>query len=294
MLLMLSLLTSLALADDAPDVDCPVEARVDVLAAASDLEQAWLSLDGPGFDVARNRMSRLMPCTEAPFDAADAALLHRARALVAFVDGDMEASQRSFAAVHALQPEWHPDPALVPREHPLWRVFESAVDDDEDPKMLPFRLLPQSAWVVDGTRFPRDGDPRDADGVPTGSYGLPADRAFVLQLYGDKGGLVYTAYHLSTADLPVNLLKVAEDPDAMRRRRKRVRVWGSVVGGALLAAGATSFGLAWKDREAVAAEQVDLVDLEPTQRRANALGVVGYSLGGVGAATFTLAWAVPW
>lgn len=281
--------------DPGADVICPEDTREAVLDAALAVEQAWLHLDGPAFDVARNRMGRFLMCVDVPLTAEDALTMHRARGLIAFVDGDHDAARRAFAAVHALQPDWKPPEHLVPREHPLWRVFESAVDDDESAKMVPFRALPSHGWSVDGTRYPRAQDPVDEHGAPTGSYGLPGDRAFVLQVFDKRAFVTYTGYHFSTADVPIQDIVEHTRMTAERlRRRRNARIVGSVLGAGLLAAGATTFALGWDERAGFEQGTLTLEEAPATAKRANDLGISGYSLAGAGALAFTLAWSIPW
>jgi hypothetical protein len=283
-----SLLLAAASAQDTADVICPDDRRTAFVQAAVGVEQAWLGLDGPGFEVHRNRLGRFVACVDVPLTAADALLLHRARALVAFVDGDTEGARRAFAAIHALEPSWTP-PAEIPPDHPLRALWQDAVDDDEDPKILRFRAAPTHGWALDGTRFPRPGDPQDV----IDTYGLPDDRAFVLQLFDEHEAVSYTGYHFSPADVPVRELSVV-DHDATRPRRRAARIAGASLGGALLAGGAVAFAFGWQDRAAVAGGDVPLTDVLHRQARGNALGGAAYALAGAGALALTLGVAVPW
>jgi hypothetical protein len=117
----------------------------------------------------------------------------------------------------------------------------------------------------------------------------------LLQLLGPDGAPAYTGYHLSTTTIPVDELALAASPSEIRaRRRKQARLWGSVVGGALLAGGGVTFGLGWSQREALGAGEVPLAQVEATAATANTLGGVSYGLAGAGALLTTLAWSVPW
>ena len=85
--------------------------------------------------------------------------------------------------------------------------------------------------------------------MPTADRLARDPRVDLVQLFGPERSVAYTGYHVSTADVPVSELSLGLDPTEVReRRRKQARLWGSVVGGALLAGGATAFGLAWSDR----------------------------------------------
>lgn len=281
-----------ALAGESPAVHCPTLAREAVVSAAVEVERSWLDVDQPAFDVARNRLGRLTGCVDQELALEDAVLLHRARALIAVVDGDLDAARRSYAAVHALDPEWAPDPELVPREHKVWRAFEAAVDDDEDDKVIPFEQVPEHGWLVDGMRFP------DAPLAPgETAHGLPGDRAFVLQLLGAGETITYTGYHVSHADVPVDAIRLAPRLAEYRKRRQRhARIASGVIGGALLAAGATTFALGWETRQGFEDQTLpqDPAVLDAEQAHANLLGGLGAGLGGAGALALTLGFAVPW
>lgn len=294
----LVLAAGLAWGGEDAELVCPPTAQDRLVEAAQEVEHAWLGLDLAGFELARSRLGRLILCVDGALEVADAIALHRARGIVALVDGDVDASRRAFAAVHLLEPTWQPDDTLVPREHMLWKVFASAVDDDEAPKTVPFHTLPEGGWSVDGTRFPRHEDPRDASGRLLGAYGLPADRAFVLQVFDTRERVTYTGYHFSTTDLPLEDLLVTRYASTAqaRRRRRAARIAGSVVGGAMLAAGGATFAMGWTERQRFTDQALpyDVAVVERAQQDANLLSGTGYGLAGAGALAFTLAWAVPW
>ncbi len=277
------------------DIVCPDNSLDAVLAAAMEVERSFLELDDARFDLARHRMGSLMVCVETPMRPEDAVQLHRARAFVAFADKDLDATERAFAAVHALQPEWSLDPSAIPTSHPLWRIYESAVDDDEDPRTLPLTATPEHGWSIDGTRYPLVSDTRDEAGQLGEDYSLPADRAFVLQAFGPKGEVTYTGYHFSPSNIPLTDLVVLPDPGAIRRRaRKGSRLAGSIVGAALLGGAGVTFALGWKDRQGFEDRSVAPGDAYAVQRRANLLGGASTGLAGAGALAFAVTWAVPW
>lgn len=287
--------STLAMAGTGPAVKCPEDGKAEVVKAAAAVERAFYELDQPGFDIARNRLGKLMGCVDTSITVADAIALHRARALTAFVDDDIEGSRRAFAAVHALQPDWSLDPHELPTSHPLWRVYESAVDDDEDPRELTLATVPEHGWNVDGTQYPLPDDRFTDEGDPLVTYTLPADRALVLQVYGKSGAPTYTGYHVSPADIPIADLVVMPDRSAIAKtRRKRARLAGTVVATSLLAGAATTFGLGYAERKAFDNREVPIDGVLSAQRRGNAYGVASASLAGASVLTATLAWGVRW
>lgn len=286
------LLSSLALATE-PDVVCPEHARHELILEAGIVELAFFRSDVDAFDAARRAMGQLMLCIDEPLMADDVAQLHRARAIIAYVEEDLEASKRAFAALHALKPEWTLPQDQLSFEHPLWKVAEEAMAVEE--REIGLAVSPTHGWAVDGTRYPTADDPLDEEGHPTGEYFLPADRAFVLQVFGDHEEVIYTGYHMSTVDIPIQDLVVMPDPrEAHRKRRVLARAIGSSIGGALLAGAAVTLGIGVDIRAPLLKNQVPLANIDATQARANLFGQTSAGLAGGGALVISLAWAVPW
>lgn len=270
-------------------VVCAPDAADTAVAAAERVAQAWYALDEDEFAAARDRMVTSSPCVAVPLDAAQAVTLHRAHAIAAFADGDMDAARRSLRALRMLEPAWTPPADKVPPDHPLWKLWASALDADHDPKTVEITVLPDHGWSVDGTRFDAT---TPVDGVP---YTLPLDRAFVLQVFEDDTRVGYTGYHQSALDVPVERMVLSDDLAKLHaRRRKQARVWGSVVSGALLAGAATTFGMGWAAREDITSGRTELVDIEAAAARSNLFGDVSYGLAGASAVALTVAWSVRW
>lgn len=269
-------------------VSCPPDAAEVVLASAEEVANAWYGLDEAAFGAARSRMADGLPCVQVALDVPQTVTLHRARAITAFVDGDMDAAKRSFAALRTLDPSWTPPADRVPPDHPLWKLWASSLDGDT-PKTVEITVLPEHGWAVDGTRF----DPADAvEGVP---YTLPMDRAFVLQVFEDDTVAAYTGYHVSAVDVPVDKMVLSDKFRLLHvRHTKQAHIWGSVVSGVLLAGAATTFGLGWQAREQINRGETALVDIEDAAERGNVLGDVSYGLAGASAVLMGVAWTVRW
>ncbi len=280
----------MAVASAADAGACAPWAKEALLEASDRIEATWASGEGAAFGDAHRAFEAALSCVDAPFVPAEAVRIHRSQALVAFVKGDAEAAKRSMMAARTLDPSWALPVELVPPGHPLWKVY-AAAEPPAEPALVPFLATPSHDWSVDGTPF-RAG-PLHKDELP--DLGLPADRAFVLQILDDDGAPTWTGYHLSTATVPVDAFELGPDPAELRaRRRKNARIWGSVVGGALLVGGGTAFGVGWSERERIANGEVPLTEVEATAAKANTLGGVSCGLGGAGALLVTLAWSVPW
>lgn len=270
------------------EVGCPPDAAALVVASAEQVADAWYALDEAGFAAARERMDDVS-CVQEALTVDQAVALHRAHAIEAFVDGDMDAARRSFAALRTLAPSWTPPADQVPPDHPLWKLWASSLDADRAPRTVEITVLPEHGWSVDGARF----DPgATVDDAP---YTLPLDRAFVLQIFDDDTHASYTGYHLSALDVPVDRITLSDDLRKLHeRRRKQAHIWGSVVSGLLVAGAATTFGLGWSAREEITSGRTELVDIEAVAARSNMYGDVTYGLAGAGALALTVAWSVRW
>ncbi len=270
------------------EVVCPPDAAEVVVSSAQEVETAWYGLDEAAFAAARERMTQGLSCVQVALDVPQALALHRARAIAAFVDGDMDAAKRSLATLRTLDPAWTPPADKIPPDHPLWKLWASSLDG-EAPKTVEITVLPEHGWAVDGTRY------NPADAVEDVPYTLPMDRAFVLQVFEDDTRASYTGYHLSAIDVPVDKIVLSDKLRQLHARRtKQARIWGSVASGLLLAGAGTMFGVGWTTREQITSGQTELVDIEAVAARSNLYGDVAYGLGGAGALALSVAWSVRW
>jgi hypothetical protein len=290
----------ISIAAYATDIACPEHGSTAAVDEAQRVEQAFYEVDTIAFDLGRHRLPALITCVDEPMSVLDAVAIHRAQGIIAYVIGDTDASRRAFGAVHVLQPDWRPLPDQLPTDHPLWGIFVAAAEQVADQRELAITALPSFGWSVDGTRFPRPGDIFDEEGAPEGTYGLPADRAFLLQVMADDGTVTYTGYHFSTVDVPVQEMMVRPDPErAAKRRRLIARSIGTTVGGALLIGAAVNLGLGMDAsaplRRAIREDDnAYLSEALSIQETANQYGKIASGLGGAGSAVVGLAWAIPW
>ena len=283
-------------AEPVADVMCPEDPRRAIVGESEQVEISFFRADTDAFSASRRRLGQLMLCVQEPLALPDVIQLHRARAIIAYVEEDLEASRRAFSALHALQPDWSLPSDQLSYEHPLWRVAEEAFQRPTTDATIGLAVTPTHGWSVDGTRYPRVDDPIDEEGRPEGTYYLPSDRAFVLQVFGDDGHVIYTGYHFSTVDIPIQDLIVLPDPSEVHRKRKVfARAIGTGVGGALLAGAAVTLGMGIDARAPVLnGELTDLNEVDRARERANLFGQTAGGLAGGGALIITLAWTIPW
>lgn len=271
---------------------CPPDPITAVMQTAAEVERGYLHLDKAAYDDARVRLQAFSSCIDAPLPHDAVIQLHRAHALMSYVDEDLEASKRSVVALYTLQPDWTISEDLLPREHPLWSVIQDAAD--EVPREVAMTTRPGVTWSVDGVLFPRPEDV-DEHGDPVGTYGLPGHRAFVLQVYDAEGGLIYTGYHHSALNVPVDALEVGRDPWIARQRRRKAMRWTtSVLGGGAVVASAVLLGLSMDARADWSRGAVAVGELADTQARANRQAQVGAGVGAGGVVLLTLGWSIPW
>jgi hypothetical protein len=274
---------------------CP-EAPAEALdTAVSEALEAFSALEEARFRLARTRVARLIPCTLVPITPAAALRVHVVRALASWSDGDLEAAARALRAVLAIEPDWRPAPELLPQDHPLYLLLAATAEDDLDPREVRLRAVPEAGWLVDGTLHTRPA----ASDTGVEPPGLPADRAFLLQLRdpGARGAptIRYTGYHLSTVTVPPEQLSLFPSPEVLRKRRRRaIHGVGSAFAGALLVGSAVTLGLGLDQRGDILAGRVDPTEVGAVQERANLYGAFAAGFGVSGLILGTLTWSIPW
>ena len=204
---------------------CPDEPDDVVQTAAGSVEIAFVQVDDARFAEAAATLREALPCSMDVMDRPSAVFLHRAYALVRFVEGDRAAVQRSFRAIKRLDPSWSPPEALIPPGHPLESLWEST---EPLGGTVDVEIAPAGGWRVDG---------RERNAVPT-------DSSFVLQGLDADGDVVLTGYYSSVAEIPLTNLDALAARPTISPRRKRARVIGTVASGVVAATGATFLLLA--------------------------------------------------
>lgn len=263
MLLVLSTIAALA-GEGSTVAECPEAPLVVAQASAAQVEMAYVNADETAFFAARWSLEKAIPCIDTEIALPDAITLHRARAITSYVDGDLERSRRSFAAIRTLQPDWTPPLALMPKGHDLRRLW------DESTVLTEVVPLPenQGGFNVDGTR----------------ATDVPSQRAFVLQGFSTGGETLVTRYCEYT-DCLDEAAKVAIEGNASRKQtwRRQTRILGVSVGGLALAGGLGAMVIAADARHDLFAETDDALieGHEQRARGAQTLGSVG-ALAGLG------------
>lgn len=262
----LAVVAALAVATSAAadDEDCSVLPRAELVEALQRADLAWQALDGAALDGAMGDVRRHVPCLAEPIELPLVLQLHQAFARHAWTTYDPQTSARAWLAVRDLAPTWtdaYDDD--VAADHPvreLWaqRPQWTTTLDEEPP----------GGWLVDGTA----------------SATVPLDRAFVLQALDRRGRVVYSAWHVSAADVPQSPWRA--------QRIRRIRTRGTVLAGGLALTGAGLLGAGLLVREQM--KSVPARDLPAYQTRANTLAGTGGGMLGASALAVGVLWAVKW
>lgn len=88
-------------------------------------ERALAGVDREGFQQAVEALVAAIPCLEEPLSEPRVARLHRARAIRAHLDRDVQRSCQAFAAARALEPSYRLPPAIFPERHPIRQEYQA-------------------------------------------------------------------------------------------------------------------------------------------------------------------------
>jgi len=254
--------------------DCAEQGAEAATAHAVALERAYLALHEDEFAREHLAMMEALGCAAVPLSEVQVVAIHEAKALAAFVDGELAASRKSWAAVRQLDPDFEPDPALMPPGHPLRAQFEEAVPDDE---RVELERSPAGGWRVDSE--------------PVSN--VPKNRAFLLQGFDLAGAVVHSGYHYSVAEVPqVDFAEL--DETARQKRRRRMHWIGSIASGGLAVGSLTTLALAASAEAEVNSPDTGLGGLEPAATQANSMSYASLALIGGAVSVGTVTWVVRW
>lgn len=254
----------------------------DLAEALTAADTAFVSMDLPGFERARDRAEQHLLCLAEPLFPADAAAFHRLQALASFVGEDAAGAEAAFRASTAVQPGFVLPQRLAPDGHPLREAYEAA------------RALPASELSPlvqpDGRVLYVDGSRADQ---------RPSERPYVLQALEGSGAVAHTAWLPPTA--PVPDWATAPTPSApipapvpRARTARTPRTPLLVVSGVAVAGAGGLYGLAWASRASWADEATPLENLDGLRARTNTATVAAGALAGAGIGLGGVALVVAW
>ena len=248
----------------------------DPVAVASDQSalvlDAYDRADGSALVEVAVKLDFAIGCLDEPLPPRVAVEVHRAKALIAYYDGEDAAVVSSWAAVRHLDPLVRPDDARWPPSHSMWSFFDEAATASDERVSV---RVPPGGWVV-------DGEPRPD---------VPRSRAFLLQGLDRDGGVIYSGYLYSLAEIPDT--DWAElDPTARQRRRGRIRTIGTVVASTLGAGAVGSMAVAATSRSAIDKVAYEEIDASALTANTSASLAVGLASGAL--TTAVLTWSIRW
>ncbi|MBX2799429.1 MAG: hypothetical protein KTR31_17270 [Myxococcales bacterium] len=236
--------------------------------------QAFDDADGGALEEASEVLDFAVGCLTHTLPTTWAVKVHRAKALVAYYAGNDQDVVRSWAAVRALDPTVRPDKDRWPSSHPMWGLYDEARDTPDE--RFGLERTPPGGWVVDGV-------PQSPD--------VPKFRAFLIQALDEDEAVLYSdyCYHLNE----VRLADFGElDAATRQRRRKRMRVIGGTLTGALAAGAVTSGALALMSSGDLDEVDYELIDARAQRANTTASVALGLAVGaaGTGLATWSIKW----
>ena len=143
---MLLALVHLAFADSValPDQGCRAT-RAELLVSLDGADAAW-GVEEDSFRAAITRLEAALPCLVEPLAPTDAARVHRALGLSAWLARDTAAATAAFAAARAADPAYTFPEAMVPAANPVRRAYEGAPTEGPTTVLAP----PRGKLLLDG------------------------------------------------------------------------------------------------------------------------------------------------
>jgi hypothetical protein len=238
--------------------------------AARALEEAFLNAEEEQFLSLHRQLQHEIQCMVSSPGAKDVVQLHRSMAIWQFVSGQHAASRGSFAAVQQLDPMWSIESWGLPEGHELRHLWEQAPKDTSRQTLR----SPPGGWLIDG----KPGDM------------APMARPALFQGFYANNTLWYSAVAKSLAEIP----EPPVDEEKTQRRRKSIRLGGTIGGGALVATSAALIGVATARRAQLKNGSIEYGELDDARHSINTMTATGVVFGGIGLISGTLVWTIPW
>jgi hypothetical protein len=258
----------LALASEA-QAGCDARSVTDSVKLAED---AFVRMDGDGFDRATLAVEQALGCQTEALSAIQIAAVHRVQALESFFEGDEPTTVLAFQSLLATMPGYELPLDIAPVGHPLRHTFDQAkLFSTPETFLLP---EPADGWLtIDGRR----------------TIEAPAARPFVFQRFDPQGEVQATMY--VTVGVPVPPYPEKTEPErpvpapAPVVQKRKANGWLTASGLVLAAGGGVAYGLAFPARAQydAAVYAGDEPTIRSTYTQTNVLTAVG--VGAVAAGT---------
>ena len=255
--------------DDAEEVGC-LDTTAKAIETSRALEAAFLDAEEDRFLRLHRDLQKEIKCMVSPPSIDDVVQLHRSLAVWQFVSGQHAAARASWGAVQALDPMWSIDSWGLPGGHPLRQLW------DEAPRDMSRQTLrsPPGGWLIDGK--------------PNTTF--PTARPALIQGFYANNRLWYAAVAQGLAEIP----DPPVDEEKARRRRKGIRLGGSIGAGTFVVTSLVMAGVASANLSRLKNGDVEYDRLDEAKHSINTMAGTGVALGGVGVISGTLVWAVKW
>jgi hypothetical protein len=227
-------------------------------------EDAFMRMDGDGFDQATLAVEQALGCQTEALSAIQIAAVHRVRALESFFEGDEPTTVLAFQSLLATMPGYELPLDIAPVGHPLRQTFDQAkLFSTIETFLLP---EPEEGWLtIDGRRTTE----------------APSARPFVFQRFDPQGSVQATMYMTVGVPVPPYPEKKEREmpvpvPVPVVEKRK-LTGWALASGLVLAAGGGAAYGLAFPARSQydAAVLEGDEPTIRSTYTRTNVLTAVG-------------------
>ncbi len=249
---------------------CPVAIDEGLLVQRIDgALDALVVLDIEAFRTRTDAVQGIVPCVDQALAPAQIADLHRLIGLRAFGER-ADFAPGAFAAARRLEPDYHFPKALIPPGNPVLDVYTSVSLDDRPTDRV--RAPTEGYLMFDGER----------------TVERPLTWPVVVQIYGDDGAVVDSAYLLPGEALPRYAGSSGFDPATLRIPLAIAAGASAVSAGVLYGLASASHG-----RYLDAEDPVPYADLAPLRSRTNNL-VVASGISAAVSASATVSLALVW
>ncbi|MCK6516080.1 hypothetical protein L6R46_13610 [Myxococcota bacterium] len=154
--------------------------------AAREMERAAVELDVPAFESAWTQVQADLPCVPSVLTPRQAATIHKAYALGAFTNKQLDETRWSYTAMLDVLPNYELPDSLAPGStHPLDRLLDDARTADSG--------VPRAVELPRGTSLYLDGKAQAQ---------RPSNRAAIAQVYTDDGALLWAGYVYPNSTFP--------------------------------------------------------------------------------------------
>ena len=219
--------------------------------AAREMEDAAVALDVPAFEAAWARVQADLSCVPSVLTPRQAATIHKAYALGAFTNKQLDETRWSYTAMLDVLPNYELPDSLAPgSSHPLDRLLADAKAADSG--------VPRAVDLPRGTSLYLDGKAQAQ---------RPSNRAAIAQVYTDDGALLWAGYVYPSSTFPPPNMPMPPKSDQERVARMSFVSAGALAALAVGTGLGTAYTLGQRD------DTIDRIRLTPGPTPADELAL---------------------